>query len=180
MKHAMLSVVLLAYDPPRAAAVPAALRRQRIARSLASLVEACVQGLVADAVLAGPLGAGLGAVADEAGCVLIESADRGAGLALALRAARHADIFMLRAGYAVERGFVDEARDALALDGLERARVLRAAPESFATRIAPNFAEPVGLLARKAALLGAGAGDVASLARRLRGAELATSARKTG
>jgi len=33
---------------------------------------------------------------------------------------------------------------------------------------------------RKAALLGAGAGDVASLARRLRAAELATRARKTG
>ena len=176
----MLSVVLLAFDSPRTVPAPAALRRARIVRSLASLVEACVKGLVADAVLAGPLGAGLGAVADEAGCVLIEAADRGAGLALGLRAARHADIFLLRAGYAVERGFVDEARDALAFGGLDRARVLRAAPESFVTRLAPNFAEPVGLLARKAALLGAGAGDVASLARRLRAAELATRARRTG
>lgn len=176
----MLSVVLIAFDSPRAVPAPAALRRERIVRSLASLVEACVHGLVADAVLAGPPDAGLGAVADEAGCVLIEAADRGAGLSLALRAARHADIFLLRAGYAVERGFVDEARDALAFGGLEHARVLRAAPESFATRLAPHFAEPVGLLARKAALLGAGAADVALLARRLRGAELATRARKTG
>jgi len=170
----MLTAILLAYDAPGRP-----LRRDAVARSLASLVDACVQGLVADAVIAGPAGSGLDKVADEAGCALVEAPNLSDGLALALDAARRDDALALLAGYAVERGFVDEVNDAFAYGENGRALVLRAAPTSFVTRLAPAFAEPVGIIARKSALRGATGGDFKQIARRLRCAELKTSARRT-
>ncbi len=62
MCAAMLTAILLAYDAP---AQP--LRGDAVARSLASLVEACVQGLVADAALVGAPERGLDRIADDAG-----------------------------------------------------------------------------------------------------------------
>jgi len=173
----MLSVVLLAFDSfAPAQGDAAALLRERVVRSLSSLIEGCVQGLFADASLAGPQNVGLERIADEAGCNLVEAATVRAGLAGALTAARCPDVFVLRAGYAIERGFIDEARDAL---GFGKPAVLRAAPHSLVTRLAPGFAEPVGLLARKEALVAAAAADLPALSRRLRCAELATRARRT-
>jgi hypothetical protein len=170
---AMLTAILLAYDTPGAA------RREPIVRGLASLIDACVQGLVADAVLAGPPGAGLETLADEAGCAFVEALSPRDGFARALAMARHADVLLLRAGHAVERGFADEVRDALAFGDRSRALILRAAPDSLLTRLAPNFAPPVGLIAGKRALLAAETADLPTLARRLRGVELTTRARRT-
>ncbi|PPD46254.1 MAG: transposase [Methylocystis sp.] len=170
----MLTAILLAYDEP---AQP--LRRDAIARSLASLVDACVQGLVADAVLAGAPDRGLDQIADEAGCALVETAKAPDGLTKALSIARHDDVFLLLAGHAVERGFTDEVNDAFAYGARDQALILRRAPDSFLTRLAPRFATVVGVVARKAALREAGGADLNRIARALRGAELNSAARRT-
>lgn len=170
----MLTAILLAFDGP---ARP--LRGDAVGRSLASLVEACVQGLVADAVLVGPPERGLDRVADEAGCALVETAKVEDGLARALELARRERIFLLQAGNAVERGFVDEVDDAFAYGPADRALVLRAAPSSLLTRLSPRLAEPVGLIASKASLRAAATADFSRLARTLRCAELSSPARRT-
>lgn len=170
----MLTAILLAYDRP---ALP--LRGDAVARSLASLVDACVQGLVADAVLVGPPERGLDRVADEAGCALVETSNIEAGMAQALQLARRDWILALRAGNAVERGFVDEVNDAFAYGAADGALVLRAAPSSLLTRLSPRLAEPVGLIAQKTALRAAATADFRRLAKALRCAELSGSARRT-
>ncbi len=177
----MLSVILLGYDTvslPSQSGEP--LRHERVVRSLASLVYGAVQGLVADAVLVGPTDAGFGKIADEAGCELIENSSAAQGLVAALAKVRQANVFLLVAGHAVERGFVEEARDALAFEGLERGLVLRVAPDSLLTRLAPNLARPVGLLARREALRNVETAELAILARRLCRANLNARARKCG
>jgi hypothetical protein len=170
----MLTAILLAYDAPGQA-----LRRDAVARSLASLVDACVQGLVADAVLVGAPGRGLEHVADEAGCALVEAQGKEEGLARALDIARHEEALLLFAGHAVERGFVDEVNDAFAYGAGGRSLVLRAAPASFVTRLAPSLAEPVGIIARKSAFREAATANLRRLSRRLRCSELGSGARRT-
>ncbi|MGA8171726.1 MAG: transposase [Methylocystis sp.] len=172
----MLSVILLGYEA--AVAERGARRDERVLRSLASLVEGAVDGLVADVALAGPVGAGFAGIADEAGCLLIENDAPAPGLAEALAVARQPNVFLLLAGYAVDRGFIEEARDALAFGGLERARVLRAAPGSLLTRLAPSLARPVGVIARKQSIERSAASDLAGLVRALRGVDCAAQARK--
>lgn len=171
----MLTAVLLAHGPSPGAP----LRRDAITRSLASLVDSCVRGLVADAALVGAPGHGLEAIADEAGCALIETPTPEEGLSRALDAARRDRILLLSAGNAVERGFVDEVEDIFAYGAGERALVLRAAPHSLLTRLAPQFSEPVGIIAAKSALLAARTADLGRLSRKLGCAELATRARRT-
>jgi hypothetical protein len=169
----MLTAILLAHDGP---ALP--LRGDAVTRSLASLVDSCVQGLVADAVLIGAPGRGLDRVADDAGCALVETADAEAGLAKALELARRDHVFLLRAGNAVERGFIDEVNDAFTYGAADRALVLRAAPDSALTRLAPRFAEPVGVIAGKGALRAAASADLRRLTKALRCAELSSAARR--
>lgn len=173
----MLSVIVLAFDRPGARSGDP-VRRERIARSLASLVDGCVQGLIADAIVAGPPRQGLEKIADEAGCALVETEDARAGLAEALHAARHAHVFVLAAGHAVERGFVEEVGDLLAYGESVRAFLLRAGPDSFLTRLAPQFAAPVGIVAVKSAALAANAADIASLGKKLRAVDLTSRARR--
>jgi len=62
----MLSVILLAYDTTlHAPARDGAQLRESVVRSLSSLVDGAIQGLIADAVLAGPRDAALGAIATK-------------------------------------------------------------------------------------------------------------------
>ena len=102
----MLTAALIAFDSPGAP-----LRREAVARSLGSLVESCVQGLIADALILAAPGRGLDRIADEAGCALIETPHAADGMAQALKAARRDHILLLLAGFAVERGFAEEAQD---------------------------------------------------------------------
>jgi hypothetical protein len=134
---------------------------------------------VADAVLVGAPGSGMDRIADEAGCVLVESAGKEEGLARALDLARQEAAFLLLAGHAIERGFLDEMDDALNYGEAGRAYVLRSAPASLLTRLAPSLAAPVGLVAPKQAMRAAQRGDLAKLAKTLRCAELKSSARQT-
>jgi hypothetical protein len=174
----MLSAIVLAFDRPGAAPSDAAARRERTVRSLASLVDACVQGLIGDAIVVGPPQFGLDKIADEAGSALVEALDARAGLAEALRAARYPHVFVLAAGHAVERSFVEEVSDLLAYGDLARAHLLRAAPDSFVTRLGPGFAKPVGIVAIKSAAVDARAADIASLAKKLRAVDLSSRARR--
>ena len=176
----MLSLILLCHNLPPApdAAAAGALVRERAARSLASLVEASIAGVIADATLVAAPAASLADIADEAGCHMIEAADAGAAVAKALAQARQTDVFLLAAGFCVDRGFIDEAADAAAFGGLKTARVLKVQPESLFTRLAPSLARPVGLLARKEAVAEAGIAEVARLAHRLRAREMVSRARR--
>jgi hypothetical protein len=171
----MLTAILLAYDGPTQP-----LRGDAVGRSLASLVDSCVQGLIADAVLVGAPGRGLDRVADEAGCTLVETTDAKAGLAQALALARRDWVLLLRAGNAVERGFVDEVNDAFTYGAADRALVLRAAPSSLLTRLSPRLADAVGIIAPKSAVRAAATTDFKRLAKELRCAELSSPARRTG
>lgn len=169
----MLTAILLAYDAPGRP-----MRRDAVSRSLGSLVDACVQGIVADAVLAGPPDRGLGAISDDAGCALVEQLSAAQGLQEALAHARHGDVLLLLAGYAPERGFVDEVHDAFAHGDRSHTLVLRESPQSFVARLAPVLAHPVGLIARKSALVDARANDFASLVKKIGGSDLSTRARR--
>lgn len=168
----MLSVILLAVEPAEAA-----LTRERIVRSLASLVPACVQGLVADALIIGPPGMGLSHVADEAGCAHMEAQDATGACPAAYQSVRQHDVFLLHAGYAIGQGFIDEVRDRLSMEAM-RALALRAGSSGLLTRIAPNLAPVVGVVARREVLIETKSCDFSALARRLRCAELETRARK--
>ena len=97
----MLSLILLchAIRPAREPADLAALLRERAARSLASLVEASIAGVIADATLVAAPAPSLADVADEAGGRLVEAAEPRAALAQALAEARQTDVFLLSAGF---------------------------------------------------------------------------------
>ena len=170
----MLSLILTCFEPT----LSEARRREGVVRSLASLVPFVVEGLVADAALVVPHGADLESVADEAGCVLIEAAEAAQGLSAALARARFAEVLLLSAGYGVQSGFGDAARDLLAFGGLAQARVLRLEPNSALTRFSPAFAQPVGVLATKQALLSVGSASPKAIARQLRAAEIFVTARR--
>ncbi len=129
----MLSVILLGYEVRRADG--GSRRNELVVRSLASLVEGAVDGLIADVALVGPNDAGFGKIADEAGCVLVENDAPAKGVAEALAGARQSNVFFFLAGHAIDRGFIEEARDAIAFGGLKAARVLRTAPESLLNSI---------------------------------------------
>ncbi|MGD9543659.1 MAG: transposase [Methylocystis sp.] len=165
--------MLIASDSPEAP-----LRRETVARSLGSLVESCVQGVVADALIISAPGRGLDGIADEAGCALIETPHAADGVAQALKMARRDHAFLLLAGFVVERGFAEETHDFFAYGDRSRARTLRLAPESLVTRIAPRLAQPVGLIAPKSALAAAEGADFARFVRKLRARDLTTRARR--
>jgi hypothetical protein len=172
----MLSLILLCHA--REPADAAALLRERAARSLASLVEASIAGVIADATLVAAPVPSLADIADEAGGHLVVQAEPRAALAQALAEARQTDVFLLSAGFCVDRGFVDEAADVAAFGGLKTARMLKVQPEGLLTRLAPSLAPPVGVLARKAAISETGAAEITRLARLLRAREMVSRARR--
>jgi hypothetical protein len=120
-----------------------------LARTLASLVTAKVEGVLCDVRIAGPAGIGLGTVANHAGCGLVEADTEANWLHLALEAARGPLVFLLRCGLAPEPGFIEEANEFLATEAKSKSRAagLRAAPESLAERLFPSLAPLAGLIA---------------------------------
>ena len=113
-----------------------------LARTLASLVTAKVEGLLGDVRIAGPAGKNLSILANHAGCDLIEAENEAAWLGLALQEARGPNVFLLRCGRIPEAGFIEEAGDFLASHSKDqpRAAYLHALPESFIERIFPSLA----------------------------------------
>jgi hypothetical protein len=124
---------------------------ETVVRTLAPLVQASVQGLVRDVVLAGPAGSDLSMIADHAGCAFVEAETEAEALRRAIAAARGGNLMIFHAGHIPEAGFLEELEDLLAV-GLSAARgghLLRAAPESFLQRLVPRLAPAVGLIAAR-------------------------------
>ncbi|MGH6936390.1 MAG: transposase [Methylocella sp.] len=161
----MLSTIVFCEDKP--ASVPGRELAEVLARTLASLVTAKVEGLLGDVRIAGPARKGLGVVANHAGCALVEAEVEAAWLGLGLQAARGPDVFLLRCGQAPEAGFIEEAGDFLAKNTKDKSRAarLRASPESFLERIFPAAAPLAGLIAPRRLLLLAPRGGFRNLAR---------------
>ncbi len=170
----MLSAIVIAPSSPD----PAAGRLQEATvRSLAALVGAAIADIVRDACIVGAPGAGLSAIADHAGCGLVEDAEPGRGLAAALKSARSDRIFVLTAGYAPMSGFIDEMSD-WSLAAAPPAVALRAEPGSLAQRLFPALAPCAGVIAQKRDMLAVAAGSPNALARKLGARTLATRARR--
>jgi hypothetical protein len=146
---------------------PAARAAEAVARSLASLVRASVEGIVREALVVGPAADMLALVAEHAGCAHLEAANVREGLARAVAQARSEMVFVLEGGYAPSQGFVEEAGDLLRAADF-RGAALRRAPHSLTTRLAPSLARPVGAFAPRAAFRGEAPRDVAELIRRLK------------
>jgi hypothetical protein len=140
-----------------------------LARTLASLVTAKVEGLLCDVRIAGPAGMSLGIVANHAGCGLIEGAIEAEWLRLALEASRGPYILVLRRGEAPEAGFIEEAIDFLDKAAKEKSRtaLLRAVPESFLERLFPSLAPPAGVIATRDLMLRAPRASFQKLARQI-------------
>ena len=162
---AMLSTIVFCEDKP--ASRPGRDLAEVLARTLASLVTAKVEGLLGDVRIAGPAAKRLGVVANHAGCALIEAENEAVWLGLALRAARGPEVFLLRCGWAPEAGFINEAADFLAANTKDQSRTacLRAAPESFLERVFPSLAAIAGLIASRDSMLRAPRGGFRMLAR---------------
>ena len=161
----MLSTIVFCEDRP--AGRPGRDLAGVLARTLASLVPAKVEGILGDVRIAGPAGKGLGVLANHAGCPLIEAENEADWLGLALQAARGPDVFLLRCGLALEAGFVEEAGDFLTRNTNDQSRTacLRTAPENFSERIFPALAPIAGLIASRDSMLRAPRGDFQKLAR---------------
>src|SRR3984893_8714959 len=114
----MLSTIVFCEDKP--ASPPARDLAEVLARTLASLVTAKVEGLIGDVRIAGPAGNGLSLVVNHAGCALVEAENEANWLRLALEATRGPDVFLLRCGRAPEVGFIEEAGDFLAANSMDK------------------------------------------------------------
>ena len=138
LKSRMLSAIVIAPGPTDAAH---ARLQEAVVRSLAVLVGAAVADLVRDACIVGPPGLRLDAIADHAGCGLVEESDPQRALELALRAARSERVFVLAGGFAPAAGFIDEMSDWLAGVG-HPAAALRREADSLLQRMFPPLSPP--------------------------------------
>lgn len=146
---------------------PAERAAEAVARSLAALVRATVEGIVREAVIVGPAEDMLAEIANHAGCAFVEASSMAQGFPRALGQARSEVIFVLEGGYAPLTGFVEEAGDLLR-SGAFRGALLRRAPDTLITRIAPSLARAVGALAPREALRAETPRDLGELIRRLK------------
>jgi hypothetical protein len=138
-----------------------------LARTLAALVPAKVEGILCDVRIAGPPAMGLGMIANHAGCALVEAEGEANRLHLALQAAHGPDVFLLRCGRAPEPGFIEEMHEFFAKNAKSKspAAGLRAAPESLFERVFPSLAPIAGLIASRDLMLRMPRGGFQELAR---------------
>ncbi|HXW72008.1 MAG TPA: transposase [Methylocella sp.] len=154
----MLSAIVFCEDQPGgfAARDPTEL----LARTLASLVPAAVEGLLTDVWIAGAGGQSLAVLANGAGCAFAEAEDEAGWIGSAARTARGPDIFLLRCGRAPQPDFIEEAKDFLISSRTNGhcAAFLRTEPENLFERVVPRFAEVAGVIAPRSAVLAAAGG----------------------
>jgi hypothetical protein len=141
---------------------------EAVARSLNALVRAAVEGILRDVAIAGPAEDDLTVLADHAGCEYIETASAGEGLSRAAALMRSPVAFVLEGGFAPSSGFAEEVGEIPLDPALFRGALLRCAPETFLTRLAPSLARPVGALAGLNEMREAAPRDLADLIRRLK------------
>lgn len=162
----MISVIVL--SPSLRVGSLAERAPEAVARSLAALVRAAMDGFVRDVAIVGPAGDKLAELADHAGCAFIEAAFARDGLPIAIGQMRAEVVLVLEGGYAPQNGFDDEAADLMLDSGAFRGALLRHAPNSLATRLAPALSQPVGVLTLRQAATAAKPQDLADLIRRLK------------
>jgi hypothetical protein len=135
-----------------------------VVRSLSGFVAASVNGLIRDAVLAGPPQSDLSFIADHAGCAFVEAETEVDVLSQALALARGSDLLILHAGHVPGIGSI-EAIDDLVASGqsAERGWLLRAASDRPSERFLPALAPAVGLLAARELCIGVKAPTFAKL-----------------
>ena len=157
----MISAILLAHETPLSART-----NLIVPRCLTSLIDACVQGVITDAILVGSGGQLLDRIADDAGCSYIESHDPTQGVREALKLSRNDHVFLLSTNYAVDQSFSEEARDIFANNYRQQAFILRSAA-------------PAGILAPKEILRSTHCVlDLAHLSRKLSSSDFLTRARR--
>lgn len=128
-------------------------RVRAIIKTLGALVELVVADVVADATIVTRPDASLRGVESSAGCVIVEDADLGAGLARALPGARRDNALILAPGYAPDATFRAEIE--LELSGARRRPLaLAAEPAGFLQRLFPALAPTAGLVASRSSLAG--------------------------
>ncbi len=142
----------------------------QLVRTLATLVPATVEGLVRDVIVltSGP-DEGVRRVADHAGCGLVEAQTFEVAMRQALAMTRSPMVFVLRAGAALDRGFLDEVAGLLGPEATAnefRILLLRQAPEGLAARLLPDLAPAAGIIAPRDRLSGPAA-DFAALVRQI-------------
>ncbi|HKH80749.1 MAG TPA: transposase [Methylovirgula sp.] len=120
-----------------------------VVRSLSGFVAASINGLIGDAVLAGPPQKDLGFIADHAGCAFVEAETEVDALSQALVLSRGTDLLILHAGHVPEIGFIEGIEDLLASGQSARRGWLLRAPGNSAERAFPALAPAVGLVAAR-------------------------------
>jgi len=161
----MISALVL--SPSLNAAQPLPRAQEAVARSLGALVRAAVEGVLRDVAIIGPGGEDLAVLADHAGCAFVETDSTKDGLARAVAQMRASMLFVLEGGYAPPSSFAQEVSDLL-LNTNFRGALLRVAPDTLVTRLAPGLARPVGALALRNDIRSAAPRDLADLIRRLK------------
>jgi hypothetical protein len=162
----MISALVL--SPSLSSGKPQARANEAVARSLGALVRAAVEGILRDVAIAGVAEDGLAALADHAGCAIIETNSARDALAQAVVRMRGDIAFVLEGGFAPPGGFAQEASDLLMNPALFQGALLRLTPDSLFTRFAPGLARPVGALAPRDALKAAAPRDLPDLIGRLK------------
>jgi hypothetical protein len=137
----MLSAILLAHRWPSGS-----LKGETVARCFSSLIDGCVNGVIADAILVGPPDHFLAKIADEAGCAFAENLDPVAGFREAVEQARYERLLILSAEFGLERGLIDELRDLLSFGDPADSYILHVEPDTLFTRLFPNLATTAGLI----------------------------------
>jgi hypothetical protein len=161
----MISALVL--SPSLSAAQPHPRASEAVARSLGALVRAAVEGVLRDVTIIGPSGDDLAVLADHAGCAFVETDSTKDGLVRAVTQMRANILLVLEGGYAPPSGFAQEVSDLL-LDTNFRGALLRVAPGTLVTRLAPGLARPVGALALRNDIRSAAPRDLVDLIRRLK------------
>jgi hypothetical protein len=121
-----------------------------VVRTLSAFVAASVDGIVREAILAGPPQGELAFIAEHAGCGLVEAATEIGALQEALILARGEDLLILYAGHVPEFTAIEAIGDLVATGQSARhGWLLRAAPNNLAERFFSGLAPAVGLLAAR-------------------------------
>lgn len=136
-----------------------------VARTLAALAPAAIEGVVRDVAIVGPEGANLDFIADHAGCACV-TASGGAQLARGAAALRGPLAFVIRAGAIPEAGFVADLDDLLRAGG--RGALLRLSPAGALQRVFPDIAPLAGVVAPCELAASGRASDLSALARLVR------------
>lgn len=171
----MISAVVLTPDSWTGSDL--AREREVVVRSLVWLVSAVVSGVVRDVTLAVPAGLGLGEVADQSGCALVQADTEAERLAAAVAVAREPRFIVIKAGFQPDPGLVEEIDIFVRREPETMVAILLETPATLFQRLFPQHAAVAGILLPRALVPpGGGFARLARMTRR-RGKQLQARAR---